>query len=1414
MELSSGQVKAIEGLLDGWTKNPEIEVEATFGFRGQVKQQVFLRVIQRLQSKGLQPISQEDKLNICLADNLRFSLTGAHVAQYCRDNTIKEKPFVAIIKDRTVSSEDEKKATMDIPEYDVRVKARREKELAKDDPLVLDTIAKWARVPKFFRLIRRWTFKQRGLIFDLSMVRSTKRNSKGFSTQLTFQEQNILNYLPAFEIEVELDRGTLAEGWTQGDVMATLIRGIGELLRGIQNNTVLTRKSTRDSVMQSYKALVGTGFFRGNSPVTLQIENMTPLKGEDYNIRFNYNVTDKADGLRVHGFTDDSGELFMIDMAMNVYRTGLKKIACRNCLLDGEYVTADKKGMFIQNFLLFDVYYYDRKDVSQKPFKTDDDRKDTRYGILQEWITQWTSNGGPEKILKNAGLLVAVKKFFFPNPASSSQKSIFDCVRTIFAENDLRIYTTDGIIFTPNDMGLPAKAKQRFSAQFKWKPAEDNTIDFLVLSEKKAEDPKQDRVRVGIHPKTKQTVRYKTFSLQVGSTDDPALKDPRETILNLLPIPEAAPGRQKVEREFKPILFVPMEFSEEGSSICRLEVQTDPQTQEEFCVTERTSEPIRDRSIVEMRYDFHEAAGWRWIPIRVRADKTERFLRNEIGGSLNSDMVAQNNWNSIQNPITHYMITTGSEVPSSEELAEMGGRDRPELKKKYYERKPTESDQKKVSGLHEFHNHYIKDDVLYGSVAKHFKNPILLDLACGRGGDIHRWRRTNASFVLGTDVTGECCLNNKDGAYKRLLNTLMTIKTQRDPLPVPPMFFVIADSSKRLIDGSAGANEREANLLRAICGRVAPTQLPPPAVLKYGRGVLKEGADVCICMYALHYFFENAEKLNGLLQNLADTLKIGGYFIGTNFDGQAVFDALRPVETGKSLAGYDVEKKTMLWEITKHYEGNELPIDDAGFGYKITNYFISIGIQHDEYLVPWPLLVAKLKTIGVELVEPEELAELGMKNSTNMYSASWTMAQSTPQKKKYEMSDSVKEYSFLNRWYIFKRTSKGTGVIGDVSLRVPVEDEAEGEEGFGARVATRIVSRGAEGDKEVEGEISELAERVKSAALIEEADLVRSSFSEDILPAQTIAAVFDYQQQLDRAEKRKDLDELKKIDEQVIALQKSIGKITQAKLPEFARPGQTARTILEGIAGRQNLTIPVAGLPGVGKDTYTAEKVVLFSENSPATLVNLTIPNKEYASYAGRHLAPNAPFRIRDITDRADTTTYPSITHFLAAMKLKYASNKPALGAALFGTEGSIHQTWVVARANEASKSKKKELTKTKHNELVLKETTDVETKSKEVLSDRSIGFNESLWATQKDSFLEDAIKQRLTGDAWFCTLVSAAEAQGKYLLYEDKAEGSEMGGTRNRNGTIRGQNKYGRFIQRLAKENPEGLKKCMTVTA
>lgn len=1011
MELSREDIGKLRTLITEWEKVENLELEASFSDGSDTSS--FLSVAQRLRAKGFEALPQEDKMNIITPENVRFTLIGlTSIEKYCRDNSLIGKPFEAIIKDRsgTLAAE----STIDLDDYGVRVKVRRELQIAKNDPALEDLLRNWDRRNKAFRIMRRWTFLdvKGGVRYDLSMVRSTpttKPGGKGnYKWQKNFLDIDLAKEPPHYEIEVEMLRSS-SEGSNVDLHVKNLIRGIGEVLRGIQKHSLLLRKSVERRVKKEYEKLTNLSRFRGVNPVTMISENMSKKVAikNIANVRTGYNVTDKADGLRMMGFVDESGELFLMDMSMHIYKTGLMEKKCANSLVDGEFVTRDKEGKAIQQYIVFDIYIAPSgRDVSPLRFSDNEgnNREEGRYKEMTNWMSHWADSGAKEK--EKGKISLSVKTFLFGRPGDDS---IFSSCKTVL--NTPKVYHTDGLILTPNALRLPSTTGA-FHEQLKWKPASENTVDFLVIFDKNIEDG-MDQIIEGIGA-TGESIFYKSMRLYVGSELDAAFEDPRQTVLSLQPLPATNVTKRTQRREFKPVLFNPKDMPDTMASIAYSKVETDIATNEDFVKCEN-DDPIQDRSIIEMRYDTSLPPGWRWIPLRVRYDKTERFQTGKKGSVMNKDSAAEDVWNSIHDPITQYMISTGSEKDIPLKKAS-GIEDISDITKVYYERKASKDDMTIIANLRRFHNNFIKENILLAS-GLYGGGKTLVDLACGQGGDLHKWLKLNASFVYGTDIAEKNITNPDGGAYDRYLKEVRRAGGYEN---IAKMIFTIGTSSRLLANGDAGKDEQEANIMRAVYGQLATKEGSIPLYVKtYGMGKLEKGADCVALMFALHYFFDKQESLDTLIRNIADSLKVGGLFIGCCFDGEKMFNALRRIEEKESLIG--TEKGVEIWKITKQYGSEkEFPTTEESIGLPIDVEFISIGTKNTEYLVNFEFLKKKLAAIGCELLSKKECAELKLSASTEMFED--TLKKVDPTGKNLSMILPVKQYSSFNRWFIFKRT--------------------------------------------------------------------------------------------------------------------------------------------------------------------------------------------------------------------------------------------------------------------------------------------------------------------------------------------------------------------------------------------------------
>jgi predicted NAD-dependent protein-ADP-ribosyltransferase YbiA (DUF1768 family) len=247
----------------------------------------------------------------------------------------------------------------------------------------------------------------------------------------------------------------------------------------------------------------------------------------------------------------------------------------------------------------------------------------------------------------------------------------------------------------------------------------------------------------------------------------------------------------------------------------------------------------------------------------------------------------------------------------------------------------------------------------------------------------------------------------------------------------------------------------------------------------------------------------------------------------------------------------------------------------------------------------------------------------------------------------------------------------------------------------------------------------------------------------------------------------------------------SVGKAAAAPQPPSAAEGKGAKQPLS--------TIPVVAQKGQRRKYTLSELFQFYNEASTSDKLKMGDPD------AARWLSPSSHFPIRDLETGAE---YPSVEHYLAGMKYKMATNKPELAAQLFGREGEIHQEALRQRATESAQGARA-LTAEREHELL-------KTERKKVLEESDVGakgmkkyratFEEGKWFSVKDGVLREALRQRWEGDERLRRIITAVKAKGLVLLYyTGPGSGSDLGGKRTAEGFIDGENKVGRILMELA---------------
>jgi hypothetical protein len=998
LSITKSEHEQVTQLWGDWEKSDDLELEATFPTKTYVD---WLNVVQSLRSIGLREVPAPPKLNISLGEGVRISIVGEAQIQLYKE-TGKLHQYHVLIKQPYGAPD------ILFHEYEgVKIKVRREREVEKDDERVRRALAGWATSTKTFRYMKRYSFtseKNPGVQFDATIVQQSKRPAK------TLDESGVMKAHIHYEMELEALRSVSGSLGMKG-----FLNGIARILQGLHQSYVLVSNTVSTSIKTQISSVLGMSEFPGSQPATLMMEHIATEKVPGTpNIRFDdYNVTDKADGNRMLLFIAEDGRVYLIDKNMKLYGTDRKvtdAATWAGIILDGEFIHQNAKKEPVSYYYAFDIYN-GRKggDVTKLPFFSRIKDAATRLQEMQEAIAVLRDAEFTVKGIPPSKSLQISMKTFQPTVDPSVPGGIFIEAKSVLDRLSISPpYHIDGLIFTPNASPLP-KGRGSWAAQLKWKPAEENTVDFLVMMEP------EDSVKLN----GDAMVLCKTLHLYVGSDANIQFRDVRKTVLEEETI---APPTERVQ--YKPLEFISDPY-DPYASICYVPLE------EGKLYTNRSRDIIPDRSIVEMAYHPENPIGFRWEPTRVRWDKTSQFQRGEFKRTFNNDRTAQSIWTSIHEPITKEMICSGSLFPKSEML---------DMAKLYYKGGVSKFDTKLTIGLQKFHNQYIKNKILLHSTLHSFKEPKLLDMSCGKGGDLQKWIRNGAHFVLGCDIAESGLIDPRDSIYKRYIEQIQE-RGGRDR--VAPMVFLQADASKLYADGTAGMSPADRAMLRSLWGHPEPTV---PSMVRKLEGIASSGFHVVSFMFSLHYMFRDRAMFDGWLMNLGASLQTDGYFIGCCFDGDTIAKKLQSVPEGQLLSG--TQRDTTLWSIRKQYDDaytGYLPDTDEGLGRAIRVYFASIGEEYDEYLMSFPYLVKRLREIGCELLTEEEYRSIGLHNSTAMFETSHKMA--ADHGELYPMIPVIQDYSYFHRWFIFKR--KTSAVVAPPSNHTspalvirPAEDEA------------------------------------------------------------------------------------------------------------------------------------------------------------------------------------------------------------------------------------------------------------------------------------------------------------------------------------------------------------------------------------
>lgn len=198
----------------------------------------------------------------------------------------------------------------------------------------------------------------------------------------------------------------------------------------------------------------------------------------------------------------------------------------------------------------------------------------------------------------------------------------------------------------------------------------------------------------------------------------------------------------------------------------------------------------------------------------------------------------------------------------------------------------------------------------------------VLDLGCGKGGDLLKWRRGGINHLVCADIAGvsvEQCESRYEDMKKKSHSHEKIFSAQ----------FITADCTKEVLS----------------------EKLDDPELM----------FDICSCQFVYHYSFESEQKADMMLRNACERLKPGGFFVGTTPDS---FELVKRLEASDSLSfGNEVFKVSFQSK-------GVYPLFGCQYHFSLEEV-----VDVPEFLVYFPLLEHMAKRYNMRLVLKQRFSE-------------------------------------------------------------------------------------------------------------------------------------------------------------------------------------------------------------------------------------------------------------------------------------------------------------------------------------------------------------------------------------------------------------------------------------------------------
>lgn len=354
-----------------------------------------------------------------------------------------------------------------------------------------------------------------------------------------------------------------------------IFKHLNTILQYKQKNYFIISNREKNAILTEYSQLVKSRYFVGVQPETLHFEHLNLLKKQ-------YLLTYKADGERGLLFINKNSEVYILNNNLdNIMKTNIKYQSIKSSILDIEIIKNEKQIIF----LIFDILFYNQKDL----------RNDV---LLLDRLS----------LLKNIDYENDIYKI--------KQKPYIDNFQIgvdLMLEKIDNEYKKDGLIFVPLNEPYPQTKKWR--SLLKWKPQENNSIDFFVKQKEKTDKGIVYNLYIN-NPQNNKT------KLELFTTE---LSEKLHDLINTDSIKNWDENKKTDEITWETVIY---------------NTELDPDTKEIYL----------DETVIEFFWSFEEN---RFVPIKTRWDK----LNNPAKWG-NNISVAKDIWKSIKNPVKLNNIKT------------------------------------------------------------------------------------------------------------------------------------------------------------------------------------------------------------------------------------------------------------------------------------------------------------------------------------------------------------------------------------------------------------------------------------------------------------------------------------------------------------------------------------------------------------------------------------------------------------------------------------------------------------------------------------------------------------------------------------------------------------------------------------